>query len=196
MTEVTLAIVRRSNIRFVAYLIESSLPGLDVTHGSANGDTYERALNAGYRMARRKSLKVISVFDEEENKHFPPHRYYLGDQVKIDRPKASEYTEAIEELLPWNEDGVPLYSIRCGEAGCYRMLETELVPDQDYQPLPESGEVPPGNYMSEWGRVWVRSLSEGKHETHLEGCNWVYPNLVDIEIIQKGFQERNLQRGS
>lgn len=63
-----------------------------------------------------------------------------------------------------------------------------------YQQLPESGEVTVGNYTSQWGRIWVRETESG-HETQLEGCGWVYPNIVDVEIIKKGFKERNLERG-
>lgn len=77
-----------------------------------------------------------------------------------------------------------------------------------YQPLPESGEVQEGFYTTQYGRVWVRKAKpewiydtrnsghyEDRFETQLEGCGWVYPSKVTPEIIEKGFKERNQERG-
>lgn len=78
-----------------------------------------------------------------------------------------------------------------------------------YKPLPESGKttLSLGFYMSKYGRVWVSRGQPGwvhdtattgheeeTFETELEGCGWVYPSLVSVDQIIKGFEERNLER--
>lgn len=68
----------------------------------------------------------------------------------------------------------------------------------DYQPLPDGeSEVPVGNYQTEFGRVWVRERSphyEPRYTTKLEGCGWVFPNLVTPSVIVEGFHLRNKER--
>ncbi len=76
-----------------------------------------------------------------------------------------------------------------------------------YQPLPLSGRVPLGFYITKYGRVWVTkdqprwvydTLTTGHeeetYETQLEGCGWVFPSLVTPEVITQGFERRNLER--
>lgn len=76
-----------------------------------------------------------------------------------------------------------------------------------YQPLPQSGQVQPGFYMSRYGRVWVTKAQpewvhdtkttghyEERFQTELEGCGWVYPGICTVEQIIQGFEQRNLER--
>lgn len=75
-----------------------------------------------------------------------------------------------------------------------------------YRPLPESGNVPIGFYISKHGRVWVKESSpewvhdtrttghyEKRYQTELEGVAGCFSGLVSVEQITKAFEERNQQ---
>lgn len=73
-----------------------------------------------------------------------------------------------------------------------------------YQPLPESGKVALGFYMSRYGRVWVTKSEpewiydtattghyEDRFQTQLEGVAGCFNGLVSVEQITRAFEERD-----